>query len=236
MGRPASITLEALEAKLTKLRGRWYRLAHHGHGAAGLQLEQLLGLQENNLSVPDWGEFEIKTTRRESATPITLLSKSPKRIGNITWRDFILRYGHTDDAGRLGLNCTVSGTGFNSRGWGLVLSADNQRIDFRYGDDVVAYQPTESLVRALAKKTPNMVLVAVESVLDGSSRRVRYLDAHLLADIREDSVTALVRTGHITFDWRMHLKPDNSVRNHGSVYRIKEHKLPLLFSIRRKLV
>jgi len=231
-----AFTLAMLEEKLAELKGHWFETIRGGDGAAGHTLECLLGLQENNLSVPDWGEFELKTCRRESSALITLASKSPKRMGDITRREFILKHGYEDDTGRIGLNCTVSSSYVNTRGWRLQVTSDNQRVDFEHLGAVVAYQDLPLLTGTLARKVRNVVLVTANLSHDASGVRVCYLDAHLLAGIRENELASLIKLGEITFDWRMYLKPDGSVRDHGPVYRIPESHIPQLYSMRRRIL
>ncbi len=134
VGAPV-LTLELLEERLGELKGQRFELVRGGDGAAGHTLEHLLGLKENNLSVPDWGDFELKTCQRESRTPVTLVSKAPRRIGNISRQEFIAKHGYSDEMGRTGLNCTVSASCVNSRGWQLRVSPDNKRIDIEHMGD-----------------------------------------------------------------------------------------------------
>lgn len=233
---PATFTLSMLEEKLRTLSGHTFRMVRGGDGAAGHTLEHLLGLRENNLCVPDWGEFELKTCRMDSTTPVTLLSKSPKRTGDISRHDFLAKHGYTDTMGRTGLNCTVSSLCVNSRGWQLRAALDDQHIDFEHLGEVVAYQDLPSLTRNLARKVRNIVLVMVDILHDESGLSVQYAGAYLLAGIHEEEIASLIRQGQITFDWRMYVKPDGSVRDHGPVYRIQEANIPQLYSTRRRIL
>lgn len=236
MAKAPVFTLELLEERLGELKGHWFELVRAGDGAAGHTLEHLLGLRENNLSVPDWGEFELKTCQRESRTLITLASKSPRMIGDISRREFIAKHGYKDEMGRIGLNCTVSSSSVNSRGWLLRVTPDDQRIDIEHMDEVVAYQDLPSLANTLAGKVRNLVLVLADFLHDESGARVSYLEAYLLTGISETSIASMIRQGHITFDWRMYLKPDGSVRDHGPVYRVAQSRLPQLYATRKRVL
>ena len=52
--------------------------ARHGnHGGAGNTLEDLLGIEENNLPIPNAAEWELKTHKTGSASLVTLFHSEP---------------------------------------------------------------------------------------------------------------------------------------------------------------
>ena len=73
------LTLDELKTRLaTNVEGQWHQNARPGNdGGAGNTLEDLLGVNENNLSLPDFGNIELKTHRKESQALITLFHKEP---------------------------------------------------------------------------------------------------------------------------------------------------------------
>ena len=74
-----SYDLESLLKKFREeVKGVWHEEARAGNaGSAGNTLEDLLGVPENNLKIPDWGDFEIKTKKKESSALLTLLHREP---------------------------------------------------------------------------------------------------------------------------------------------------------------
>ena len=68
-----------LIAELKKITARgWIKNRRHGnHGGVGNTLEDLLGIEENNLPIPNAAEWELKTHRIGSASLITLLHTEP---------------------------------------------------------------------------------------------------------------------------------------------------------------
>ena len=72
-------TKTTLIAELKKITARgWIKNRRHGnHGGVGNTLEDLLGIEENNLPIPNAAEWELKTHRIGSASLITLLHTEP---------------------------------------------------------------------------------------------------------------------------------------------------------------
>ena len=72
-------TKTTLIAELKKITARgWIKNRRHGnHGCVGNTLEDLLGIEENNLPIPNAAEWELKTHRIGSASLITLLHTEP---------------------------------------------------------------------------------------------------------------------------------------------------------------
>ena len=75
--------LEELKAKLKEIKQEGYIKSVYAHsGGIGNTFESLLGVQENNISLPDWGTFELKTRRKETGSMTTLFTKSPNSYSN----------------------------------------------------------------------------------------------------------------------------------------------------------
>jgi len=72
-------TKTVLIAELKKIAAKgWVKNKRHGnHGGVGNTLEDLLGIKENNLPIPNAAEWELKTHRIGSASLITLLHAEP---------------------------------------------------------------------------------------------------------------------------------------------------------------
>lgn len=51
-------------------------------GGVGNTLEDLLGVKENNLRIPDYGEYELKARRSDTTSLVTLFhcEPTPRRI------------------------------------------------------------------------------------------------------------------------------------------------------------
>jgi len=70
---------QELKAELIKIRDRGYiQNARHGNdGGIGNTLEDLLGITENKLPIPNASEWELKTQRANTTSLITLFHFEP---------------------------------------------------------------------------------------------------------------------------------------------------------------
>lgn len=79
-----SITKKELEEKLKEIRKMGYvpSVRHHNHGGVGNTLENLLGIEENNLPIANAAEWELKAQRLpvKSLTTLFHMEPSPKAL------------------------------------------------------------------------------------------------------------------------------------------------------------
>ena len=77
--KPVVYTKQSLIAKLKEIAETgWIVNARKGnHGGIGNTLEDLLGIKENNLPIPNAAEWELKTQRIESSSLCTLFHIEP---------------------------------------------------------------------------------------------------------------------------------------------------------------
>ena len=77
-------TKKALIKKLKEISKKgWIPNARkENHGGVGNTLEDLLGIKENNFSLPDIGEIELKAKRLDSESMLTIATKSPEPKGS----------------------------------------------------------------------------------------------------------------------------------------------------------
>jgi hypothetical protein len=72
-------TKQSLIQKLGEIAGMGFvpNARHGNHGGAGNTLEDLLGIEENNLPIPNAAEWELKTHKLGSASLVTLFHSEP---------------------------------------------------------------------------------------------------------------------------------------------------------------
>lgn len=74
----------------------WITTHRSGQTGVGKTLEDLLGIVENNIQGPDFGEYELKSARLNSNSMLTLITKSPDTPrANTVLR---LKYGYASGA------------------------------------------------------------------------------------------------------------------------------------------
>ncbi len=232
------MTIEELRKKLEKLKDYgWIRSYRRGSTGIGHTMEGLLGFAENNLSIPDWGTVEIKSARRNSTSPISLLTKMPRIIEGLSRIDLVRKHGYWDTKQqRYALYTTLTATSVNSLGWKLFVNHSTQRIEFTHNNEIVAFQDFVQLQKALQKKVTNLVLIIADSRKEGKFEYFNYNEAYILSDADIKNLLILIENGDISFDWRMHLKTTGSVRDHGPAYRMQERKLINLYAVRKRLI
>ena len=112
--RVESYTLDELKSKLNAIKNMGYvRSVYHHAGGIGNTLESLLGVKENNLTLPDLGKFELKARRKETGSMITLFTKSPNRYSNA---QLLLEYGYLS-GGKSKIHQTVCHDVQNAKGY-----------------------------------------------------------------------------------------------------------------------
>lgn len=144
-------TKASLIAELKKIVAKgWIKNGRHGnHGGVGNTLEDLLGIEENNLPIPNATEWELKTHRIGSASLITLLhtEPSPRAIRFVPavllpkygWKhkEAGKRYPKTEKSFRQ----TISGSSPSDRGFivkvdrkekKVIISFDASKVDRRH--------------------------------------------------------------------------------------------------------
>ncbi|MDD5041655.1 MAG: MvaI/BcnI family restriction endonuclease [Candidatus Peribacteraceae bacterium] len=87
-------TLPQISKALKELsKKRWVRSKRYHDTGIGKTLEDLLGIKENNLALPDFGVMELKSQRANTPSMMTLFTKSPDGIKNSEIRR---RFGYPD--------------------------------------------------------------------------------------------------------------------------------------------
>lgn len=79
----------------------WIKNRRPGNvGGVGNTLEDLLEVAENNLQLPDLGDWELKSQRADSASLMTLFHMEPKpRVSRIVPRILLPKYGWAHQEG-----------------------------------------------------------------------------------------------------------------------------------------
>lgn len=131
-------TKEALIDALLDIKNRgWIPNARPGNaGGIGNTLEDLLGIQENNLPIPNASEWELKCQRKNSSALITLFHMEPsprslKLVPNL----FLPKYGWQHElagikypSDEMSFRQTIHGLSRSDRGFKVEVDQVNQRV------------------------------------------------------------------------------------------------------------
>ena len=150
-GNLRNFGLNQLRDSLKDIIGEWHDDPRDGNdGGAGNLLEDLLGIEENNLSIADYGIFELKTQRRESASLVTLFHADPypRPFDSNQFLD-TLGWPHSTRENCLRFSST---TQCDSTTRGFYIHIEGNRLNFAHNADQVSrnnpaleYEPYETL-------------------------------------------------------------------------------------------
>jgi hypothetical protein len=138
MSEPKLCTKEELIEKFKEIKAMgWIKNQRHGNdGGVGNTLEDLLGIQENNLPIPNAAEWELKTQRGNTTSLTTLFHTEPSpRAIKFVPSVLLLKYGwpHKEagkkyPANELSFRQTISANIRSDRGFKVVIDRAEQKI------------------------------------------------------------------------------------------------------------
>lgn len=222
------MNLEEFRQKFQTLKNKGFiKSLRGGSTGVGFTFETLLGIKENNLALPDLEKVEIKTHRDHSNSLITLFTFN-KKAWQINPLEAIRKYGSCDNNGRLGIYYTMSLTPNSA---GLFLTVNDMEISVQHiSGEVVATWQLAMLAERFAQKIPALVFVSAHAEKRNKIEYFHFYRAQLMRKTSQTLLTELFKTGILLVDLRLHDK-ETSARNHGTGFRVFDHKLPLLFQI-----
>lgn len=130
--------LDLLRIRLEEIKKMgWIKNQRPGNaGGVGNTLEDLLDVAENNLQLPDFGDWELKSQRAETGSLLTLFHSEPKpRNARIVPQILLPLYGWPhQDAGTIypanerSFRQTINAAAYSDRGFTVNIDWQNQRI------------------------------------------------------------------------------------------------------------
>ncbi len=226
------MTADELIRKVKGLRnlGR-FRTSAKGPTGVGDTLEGLLGLPRTNISLPDWGSIEVKAHRKGSGSKISLISLKPIILGDGERSTIIKEYGQeSSTSGRINLYITISAKCENKNGWKLNIDSKKGYILIQCRGKSIAETNLNELYEKLEQKAKNLIIVYAKSFKESNTEFFEYRAATLYKDLRAERIPRLLTMGTMVFEWRMHLKSNGTVRDHGPAYRISPKDMHRLYA------
>lgn len=213
-----------------------------GDERLGNTLEDLLGVQENNLQAPDFeGVFELKAQRSHTTSRITLFTKSPTNKRGINSK---LRLEHGYDELDLGYNILyssipVKGT-YNSKAgkfFYLELNDELKQLVLKIKDtesskSVYDLQPSwsyEALKHIIDAKLKNIAYFIGEEKTNAGQAYVKYTKLILLKNLTFERIKDAFIKNDIILDLKLGVyksgKNEGKHHDHGTGFRITIDKL-----------
>lgn len=226
-----AMTLDEFRERFDEIKAMGFvKSTRRGPTGVGHTLETLMGLEEDNIPMPDLGEVELKGHRAGSSSLVTLFTYD-KKCWKVKQLPAIRKYGTPDKdpekMGRLGMYFTLTR---KPNGSGLFVDIGEEEISVTHvTDGILATWSLEILAKQFEKKFPAMMFVSALNEFRDGGEWFQYTRAQLLKGTSPDILRTQIAEGNVLLDLRMHDK-GTCARNHGTGFRTDEDKLPLLFS------
>lgn len=237
--------LNILKTKLQEIKEMgWIKSQRLGNaGGVGNTLEDLLGIPENNLQLPDFGKWELKSQRAKTKSRLTLFHCEPQpRQDGIIAQILLPQFGWPHrKAGILypedekSFRQTISAISYSDRGFIVKVDRDNGRIyaSFDYEQirerhskwrnnlpvktlNPVPYWTFDDIVQKLDTKLHNLIYVKAETQLISGKEYFHYTEIEAYTNPTLENFLNLVENGSIYIDFDA-----RTSHNHGTKFRIK---------------
>ena len=224
----------------------WIKTHRSGPTGIGKTLEDLLGIIENNIDGPDFGDYELKSCRLDSNSMLTIFTKTPQPQGAAN--TLRMTFGYSSDAydnDEKVLHSTLSADRFvpvADTGHSLKVSCSDTKISIiaEYGKEY-AYWTRDKLKEAFEKKYKGKFVYAkAHSRGSGANEEFKFVEAYEVSGFDYDAFVSLLEQGKIYIDLRIGQyhggAKDGQTHDHGTGFRIKENDQSLLFKINKRIV
>lgn len=236
-------TLDDFVREYTRIKETgWIRTHRSGPTGIGKTLEDLLGIVENNIDGPDFGEYELKSCRINSQSMLTMFTKTPQPPRSNTYlRE---KYGYSSSAydnDEKVLHSTLTAARFvpiADTGKKLRIVCDCNKISIASETEIEnVFWDRKSLRTAFEKKYKNKFVYAkAECHGSGASEEFYFKEAYEVSGFDYDAMINLLEEGKIFIDLRIGQYPDGRTHDHGTGFRIREVDQPLLFKNQNRIV
>lgn len=142
-----SFSKESLIESLLEIRDRGWipSIRPNNHGGIGNTIESLLGIEENNLPIPNASEWELKTQRKNTTSLITLFHMEPSPTAfKIVPQILLPFYGWAHkEAGQkypeseMSFRQTICCGSVSDRGFTVRLNANQQKVEVSFDSAAV---------------------------------------------------------------------------------------------------
>ena len=231
--------LNTLKKELQRVEKLGFVPTHRvGDTGIGKTLEDLLHIKENNIPLHDIkGVAELKAYRRNAKSMLTLFTLEPLPKGGDRDRMLLDNFGYSKRAnGRSKeLHSTLSCRRYNNQSLKLFITGDKIRVQGK-GKRLNIYWDMESVQKKFGNKLPALVYVLADTKEVRGKEHFHFNEAYLLSDFDFELFKNMVKKDQIVVDFRMYYRPNGSVRNHGTGFRVKINKLYNCFKDKVRLI
>ena len=255
--KPIIYTKQALIDKLKKIAELgWIVNARRGNaGGIGNTLEDLLGIKENNLPIPNATEWELKAQRLNSSSLTTLfhIEPSPRAIRFVP-QVLLPKYGwaHREDGkkyakGEMSFRQTIHGQSRSDRGFMVIIDRPEKKILISFDPKSVAIKHKDwlkSVKKRVGLKELNPQPYWGFDDLEHKAGTKLLNSFYVQAEVKTESETEYYKYTKVMmlqkFSFEGFLKAieegkilvdfdARSGHNHGTKFRLRQDCLPMLY-------
>ncbi|OJI06413.1 hypothetical protein BK004_03660 [bacterium CG10_46_32] len=231
--------LKTLKDKLKEIKKMGFVKTHRsGNTGIGKTLEDLLEIKENNIPLPDIGEVaELKSYRKSSLSMMSLFTLEPLPKGGDRDRMLLDGFGYSKRNNNRSkeLHSTLSSKKFNAQNLKVKVEKDKIRIIGK-GRKLNIYWDMPSLEEKFNKKLPALVYVLGDTKIIKEKEYFHFVEGYFLDGFSFEAFKKRMKNDDIVPEFRMYYRPDGSIRNHGTAFRIKMKKLDDCFAKKVRLI
>lgn len=251
--------LNQLRLSIQQISNTWFRNRRPNNaGGVGNTLEDLLGVPENNIPMPDFGAWELKSQRDSTSSLVTLFHTEPEpRHAHIIPQILLPIYGwRHQEAGTTypeterSFRQTISGVNYSDRGFKVFI---NQHAHTIYVDMDAQHIDHRHIIwkNEVMRRVDNRQNLTVQPywTFDSLNTKLQTKLHNLVfvrAETKIDNNTEWFRYNHIhvfiqpTLERFLNLLQEGVLfvdfdartgHNHGTKFRIKSERLTDLYSI-----
>lgn len=195
------------------------------NGNVGNIFEDLLGIQENNFSLPDIGEYEIKTQKIkcQPASLLTLCHVEPEPRSLKVVPYLLENFGWMHKNGiEKSFRQTITTKGFSDKGFKVRLDSDKIAIEFQ--DKKIPFIEPYWLLSELKPKLESKLKNQINVLALEKNNQFKYVNTIILEDFDFDKFIEMVNIGEIYIDFDA-----KTTHNHGTKFRIKHSNISKLY-------
>ncbi len=243
---------EDLIKKLKQIRRRgWIVNRRPGNvGGIGNTLEDLLGIEENNLPIPNAAEWELKCQRIGTSSLTTLfhMEPSPRAVRFVPKMLLPLYgWGHQSIPDEMSFRQTINGLSRTDRGFKVVVDRKARKVLISFDADVVAERHSEwlesverrvglgelnpqpywgfdDLFHKAGTKLLNCFYIRAEVKREGGRECFWYREIMVLQKFRLENFLKAIEEGFVLVDFDA-----RSGHNHGTKFRLRQDRLSDLY-------
>lgn len=249
-------TKDSLVAALIEIRNQgWIPSGRPGNdGGIGNTLEDLLGIEENNLPIPNAAEWELKCQKKNTTSLITLFHMEPSPTAYKFVPSILLpEYGWAHkQAGKKyspdekSFRQTINARSYSNRGFTVIVDRREEKvlIDFdpikidreahaawydRVKDNILDPQPYwgfQDLFHKAGTKLHNSFFVRAVAKRIDDVTHFRYEDIFMLKGLDVNKLVSAIEEGNIYVDF-----DSRTGHNHGTKFRLRRDALVKLYSV-----